>query len=350
MDLTTRLRAWTYERQHLGEPAASAEAALAGVIGVYSGHPTAPLALLARTRGMTRDEYAALDADGCAVRMPAMRHSGFLLPRATAAMLYPTFRFAARDIERRLREFGVDLDDYKAMRPRILAAAKEPVAPKALVAATGLSGLTQGQVLRCLCKEGVLLRVSGASLRADRLKYVATKSWAPEVLKGTKRPDAMAWLAGEYLRAFGPARVKDFAWWCGIGSREAATAFEAHTTVDVGDELMLRAEDERGFDSTTRLRGTVDLLPKWDSYTMGHAPDGRARLVADDVLARVYRESAHGFPGDGKPVVLIDGQVAGLWDTTVKDGVTLELFDTIGTAVRRRLDRKLDEVTALLET
>ncbi len=350
MDLVTRLRAWTHRQQRLGDPASSTEEALRSVVGVYSVHPTAPLALLARTRGMTREEYAAFDSEGRAVRMPAMRRSGFLLPRESAARLYPHFRFATRDIERRLRELGVDVGDYEAMRPRILAAAKKPVAPKELQAATGLSGLTQGQVLRCLCKEGVLLRVSGASLRADRLKYVATKAWAPEVLRGTKRPDAFAWLAGEYLRAFGPARVTDFAWWCGIGVREAATAFAAHTTVDVGDDLLLRAEDERDFESTTKPRGTVDLLPKWDSYTMGHAPDGRARFVADDVLHRVYSDGARGFPGDGKPVILIDGQAAGLWDLTVKDGVTVELFDTIGAAVRRRLDHKLKEVVAFLAT
>ncbi|HZA45577.1 MAG TPA: hypothetical protein VE568_09790 [Rubrobacter sp.] len=32
----------------------------------------------------------------------------------------------------------------------------------------------------------------------------------------------------------------------------------------------------------------VDLLPKWDCYTIGYAYDGRLRLVHPDTQERVY--------------------------------------------------------------
>jgi hypothetical protein len=130
----------------------------------------------------------------------------------------------------------------------------------------------------------------------------------PEGLDAGESSDALAWLAGEYLRAYGPARVADFAWWAGVTKRAAANAIATHRTIDVGDDLVLPARDAKAFERVGKLRGTVELLPKWDSYTMGHAPDGRRRFVHPDVQRRVYTPIGTGFPGDGNPVVLVDGE------------------------------------------
>jgi hypothetical protein len=53
----------------------------------------------------------------------------------------------------------------------------------------------------------------------------------------------------------------------------------------------------------------VDILPKWDCYTMGYAPDGRGRFVHPDVQERVYTPA-----GDGLGVVLVGGTAAGAWE------------------------------------
>lgn len=46
--------------------------------------------------------------------------------------------------------------------------------------------------------------------------------------------------------------------------------------------------------------------------------------------------------------MLVDGQVAGTWSLTVKDGASLDLFDSLGPAARKRLDECLEEVAVLL--
>jgi hypothetical protein len=60
----------------------------------------------------------------------------------------------------------------------------------------------------------------------------------------------------------------------------------------------------------------IDVLPKWDSYTMGYAPDGRQRFIDDRYLKQAYT-SATGSPGatagDGLPLVLVGGRAVASW-------------------------------------
>lgn len=347
MDLVERLRAWTYGRQRLGGRARTPEDALRDVVAVYATHPTSPLALAVRTRSMSAARYRRIDRDGTGLRIPAMRRTLFLVPRANAARIFTAVRRPESDVVRSLRRHGMSLEDYARVAERVLERARAPVEARALHD-VGVEGQPLGSVLRCLRYEGRLLALAGDSLMSSAHRYVATDAWAPEGLDGGAPDDALAWLAGEYLRGYGPARVADFAWWAGVTKRAAATAVGTHDTVDVGDGLLLHARDEAAFGRVRPLRGTVDLLPKWDAYTMGHAPDGRARFVHPDVQRAVYTPIGTGLAGDGNPVVLVDGAVAGLWTYTLKDGAHVEPFDTLGPSVRRTVDDRLEKVARLL--
>jgi hypothetical protein len=97
-----------------------------------------------------------------------------------------------------------------------------------------------------------------------------------------------------------------------------------------------------------KLKGTVDLLPKWDAYTMGYAPDGRERFVHPDVQKAVYTPIGTGLAGDGNPVILVDGEVVGLWTYTLKEGARVEEFEKLTPKVRKSVDEKLDAIKAFL--
>lgn len=347
MELVERLRAWTHARQRLGNPARAPEDALRAVVAVYATHPTSPLALAARTTSMTAQSYRRIDRDRKGLRIPAMRRTLFLVPRAHAARVFTAVRRPETDVVRSLKRHGMALDDYARVAERVLERAREPVEARALDD-VGVTGQPLGAVLRCLRYEGRLLALAGDSMMSSAHRYVAADAWAPEGLDAGDRDGALAWLAGEYLRAYGPARVADFAWWAGVPKRAAADALAAHATVDVGDGLLLHERDEAAFARVRRLRGTVDLLPKWDAYTMGHAPDGRRRFVHPDVQRAVYTPLGTGLAGDGNPVVLVDGEVVALWTYTFKDGARVEPFDTLGPSVRREVDARLETLVALL--
>jgi hypothetical protein len=348
MDLVERLRAWTHSRQRLGDPARSPADALKSVVAVYATHPTAPLALWARSKSFSPAAYRRLDRDGKAVRVPAMRGTVFLVPRASAARIFTACRPPQSRITRALKRHDFSLDDYARFATKILRAAAKPVDKDALEPVVGLKGMQLSTIVNCLRYEGRLLSLAPEALNLGRLSFVATKQWLPDGLDAGDPAAALEWLAGEYWHAYGPARVEDFAWWAGVTKKQAKQAVEPHDTIDVGHGLLLHTKDEQAFASTKPLKNTIDLLPKWDAYTMGHAPDGRRRFVHPDNQAAVYTPIGPGLPGDGNPVVLIDREAKATWTFTVRNGPAVHPFDTLGPKVRRRIDEKLEAIAGLL--
>lgn len=291
--------------------------------------------------------YRRLDREGKAVRVPAMRRTVFLVPRANVQRVFTAARASSAYTLRPLKRYGLSVD-YDRMAERVLAAASEPVRTRELERLVGIKAEQLAAVLRALRYEGRVLTLAGDSLLTSPHRYVATTTWLSEGLEFGDVDDARAWLAGAYLQAYGPARAADFEWWTGLGKRASAKAFEQHITIDISGGLMLLAKDERAFVRTKPLRNCVGVLPKWDAYTMGYAPDGRARFVHPDVQPRVYTPIGTGLAGDANAVVLVDGEAVATWTYTLKDGAVAQPFDTLGARTHARVVTKLEEVAALL--
>lgn len=326
-----QVRAFTHERQRLGRAAPDAAAALRDVLAVYSSHPSAPLALAARSARMAPDDFRALAPR--AVRLSAMRGSVHLMLPEDAARAFAALPEPPAARAQRLRTFALTEERFAELRAALRDAAGEPRTQAELTAAVGAPASEVKGASAVMARDGELVRVGAPGLRSNLLRYVVHEH-PPH-----GQDAALAWLAGEYLRTLGPARLEDLVWWLGVPKGRAAAALAEHATVDVGDGLLLRAEDEPAFAAPPPPRG-VDLLGKWDPLTMGHAPDGRARagLVPE----------CYDFRGDGLPVVLVDGVATGTWALTAKDGFTLEPFTRLGARTRQAIERRADEVAKLL--
>jgi Winged helix DNA-binding domain len=340
-----QLRAFTHDRQNLGRSAPDAATALRDVIAVYSSHPSAPLALHARVARFSARAFRALEV----VRLPAMRGSIHVLPADTGHLAFRALPEAPARGARRLRNAGISEQRYVELRDALLAVAAEPRSARELREAMAVEeSLTP--VLRAMTHEGVLVRVGAAGLRSNELLWVAAD--VPEA----DADEALGWLAGEYLRAFGPVRRDDFAWWAGVPKRRAATALATVGSEELDGGLLLRAEDRAAFEATTKVpRGAVDLLPKWDPLAMGYAPDGRERFADPAIVNQLYEGADTGgaTSGDIRPIVLVEGAAAGTWGAAAgKDGrlqFELDLFEKPAPKLRQAIDARLEEVAALLE-
>ena len=250
-----RLRAFTYARQRLGRAALDAATALRDIVAVYSSHPSAPLALHARTAAMSADDFRGVAA--AALRVPAMRGSIHLMPAAAAARAFAALPEPAAARAARLRGFGLTEELYAGLRALLLAAAAEPRTQKELAATLDLPAETVKGATAVMTREGSLVRLGAAGLRSNALRYVTCR------FEEEDRDAALAWLAGEYLRTLGPARREDVAWWLGASRARVDAALAEHSVADVGDGLLLRTEDEAAFAAAAAPAG-VDLLGKWD--------------------------------------------------------------------------------------
>ncbi len=339
-----RLRAWTHARQDLGHRAGHVQQALVDSLAVYSAHPSAPLALWARSTMLSAGDFGALETNRSALRVVAMRGSAFLVPTDHADRIVAATRQPLRDSY--LRGRGLDAATYDRLKPRVLEALREPSTPTALRAALGAyaGGADPYFAMRAMAREGLVIRVGTGRVRTDDLRWVATEAWLGRPFSSPDRSEAQAWLASAYLGAFGPAREDDFAWWAGITRGEAQRAIASGAPLDVGAGHFLPAALEPAWRRTTPLDpGRLDVLPKWDPYAMGYAPDGRRRFVDDAYLTLAYStpETRVGATsGDGLPLVLRAGRAVATWSHRLDGGrmhVTLQPFGSAAGAARRLL-------------
>lgn len=353
--LMQKIRHWSLYRQRLSNPAEDLGQALQDVIAVYSSHPSGPLSLKARVKTFREQDFNALEAEKTALRVPAMRESAYMFPAATAFRAMRATLPPGSDPywEKRYSQKGRALTAayYRQWRQEILNMATRPLTIKEIKSGVEIPDEQVKPLLNRLAYAGDLLRIGSTSIRSNLISYVATEAWLGKPVDEMEKEEAQAWLAGEYLRAFGPARVQDFQWWAGLTLAEAETAVAAHDTIDIGDGLLLLAADQTAFTSFKVVEGgQVVILPQWDCYTMGYAPDGRDRFVSPEKQPHVYGKlGATG--GNALGVVLVDGLTTASWKSRFKGKkmqIDLLLFDKLSQPIFEEINEQYNEIGLLL--
>ncbi len=118
----------------------------------------------------------------------------------------------------------------------------------------------------------------------------------------------MAWAIEQYLRSYGPATPASFAPWFGSTPAWAAERMAAHpglVRVELDGEV---AFDLPGASYDGPGAEGVRLLPYFDAFVVGSRP----RHLLFPGAARERALSPSGQAGN-YPVLLVDGEVAGVW-------------------------------------
>lgn len=150
--------------------------------------------------------------------------------------------------------------------------------------------------------------------RGQSVTFVRPRNWLAE-WREVEPQAATAELARRYLRAYGPADKNDFARWCGMWTGLGKTAWSsieselADVTVEGRRVHMLEADLKRIPASTS----SVQLLPGFDPYLMGHAS-------RDHLFDKAHRWKVSRISGWISPVVMVGGRVVGIWTHAVNRG------------------------------
>ncbi len=356
MDLNSRICQWSYHRQYLGKQGTTLQQVLKDVIGVYSAHPTASLSLFTRSKQFCEKEFYRLEKSRFSVRIPAMRQSAYLLPAESAALIRAAVLPPPEDPywEKRYSQKGrlIPEEKYPEWKEQILAFAHNPKSAIEIKQKTGIPEVSMKPMLNRLAFEGSLLRIGAENLRSNLINYVSTQSWLGKTFDDWQADKALIWLAEEYLKAFGPARIKDFQWWTGVTLTRAKKAVSQLQTIPIEGENLLLTEDQEKFENEKFTTGdAVDLLPQWDCYTMGYAPDGRNRFVNPDIQQNIYGKLG-ATSGNALGVVLVNGTAQGSWNSRFSGTqmkIALKMFEKPTATLSKIIRQKFEEIATLLK-
>ncbi|HKP12959.1 MAG TPA: winged helix DNA-binding domain-containing protein [Blastocatellia bacterium] len=135
--------------------------------------------------------------------------------------------------------------------------------------------------------------------------------WVPAA-KTRPRDESLMELARRYFGGHGPATVQDFVWWSGLTVADARVAIEmaksdlAREDFD-GQTYWLAPSAPSGKEASP----TAHLLPPYDEYTVAYTDRS---AVLDPKYAKLINTGNGVF----SPIIVIDGQVVGMWKRALK--------------------------------
>lgn len=151
--------------------------------------------------------------------------------------------------------------------------------------------------------------VCSGGRQGKQFTYALLEERVPN-LKYPGKEEAIARLTNRYFVSRGPATLNDFSNWSGLALADAKRGLEMnkkdliHSVVN-GQAYWLAA----GLPSRPPGRTSLQLLPTSDEFTVAYQDH------SDILQRRPFKPSDPGFQNDlYKPVLVINGQIAGTWD------------------------------------
>lgn len=153
--------------------------------------------------------------------------------------------------------------------------------------------------------------VCSGRMAGNKPTYTLISEWVPssEMLS---REESLGKLAVIYFTSHGPATVKDFAWWSGLTAGDIRTGLKS-----AENELESVVVDSTTYWQARKSLQSVEktnrafLLPAFDEFLISYT-DRSA------VMTGVNHRKAVSDNGVFRPVIVINGQVTGLWKSISK--------------------------------
>jgi hypothetical protein len=318
----------------------------------------ARLALQVRSDSISQPEIdAALWRDRSLVKTAAMRGTLHLLPASDFPLYISALRRSRMEaLMRVMARFGIQTREAESLKEAVMAALKSgPCTQRDL---TEELRKQSGKKMRTWM-DGVwsLMRpamVEGLICYGEDKGREATLMRVDQCLPGYKpvaEEAAKQILLERYLKAYGPATVKDFAFWSGMPGKEATAVWtslaERMSEVSLdGCPAFVLSDDLGALRESELQEPVVRLLPHFDVYLLAHAE--KDHLVEPRYYKKVFRNQ-----GWISPVVLLNGRIVGTWSRVESKEGTMakaELFGKITRPERLRLEEEVERMECILSS
>ncbi|OIN58703.1 winged helix DNA-binding domain-containing protein [Arsenicibacter rosenii] len=133
------------------------------------------------------------------------------------------------------------------------------------------------------------------------------------VVRRLDRDEALAELATRYFASHGPASLRDFVWWSGLGSTDARKAIQlagpALVSQTIQDITYWMAPET--VDKQQLTDQHIHFLPAFDEFMVSYTDRSAS-------INPVHVRQAMTGNGIFWPIIVVDGQVIGVWKRAVK--------------------------------
>jgi hypothetical protein len=183
--------------------------------------------------------------------------------------------------------------------------------------------------------------------RGHNITFVRPDRWLRRGVQGADPDQAGRELVRRFLGAYGPATAVDFGHWIENPTRGrelTRLSKDDLTEVEIdGQRALALAADVTAL-AVARLRPAVRLLPAFDQYVTSVYP--RKAIIAAEHVRRVYTQQ-----GWVKPVLLVDGRIAGTWSHELTNGtlrVEVAAFEPLRPRARTMLGQETQRLATFL--
>lgn len=320
------------------------------------------LQLWVRNHALTRGEIEhALWSARTLVKTSLMRQTLHLIPSDELPLYISALRVCrVEDALRVMARFGITREEGESLTPVIVEALADgprgrsqiaaAIRPKASKRVRAWMDHVWSHV-RLAVAEGLICYGSGENKETN---FIRVDHWLPKLkMKLMPAAEAQSVLLQKYLRAYGPATLRDFAHWSGIPMRELKLLDPMCDgkiiEMDEDEKRLIVREDAATVSAKsparTKSKQTIRLLPSFDVFLLGHRE--KDHLIPEKHYKRVYHNQWW-----ISPVVLRDGEAAGVWSYKVRKNkleVSVESFGGYPKIERKQIEREAESLGRYFE-
>ena len=247
----------------------------------------------------------------------------------------------------RNRQLELDEATFKksyAVLVRRLEGGKQLTRPE-LARALERAGISTAnyRLAHILYRASIIRLICFGARRGKQLTFTLFDEWVTES-KTIERDEALAELARRYFTSHGPATLNDFIWWSGLKAADARASLEMIKPQFVQEVV---GSQTYWFPQSARVKKNAAkayLLPPFDEYTVAYK-DRSA------VLDPAYTKLMNTGYGIFKPIVVVDGQIVGIWKREFKkNSLVIEVipFNSITKSDQKKISVTADRYAEFL--
>ncbi|MGB8489771.1 MAG: winged helix DNA-binding domain-containing protein [Bacteroidales bacterium] len=181
-------------------------------------------------------------------------------------------------------------------------------------------------------------------IKGDKQTYALLDERVPGT-KGLTKEEALKKI-GLYFSSRGPATLQDFIWWSGLSATDAKNALEivkpGLVSEKTGSEIYWFSNRHPYPENKDN---SLHLLPAFDEFLLSY----KDRLAS---IPSIYHRKTVSDNGIFRPIIVINGQVRGLWKRSVKKDkviIEAELFEPVTRSIKDQLEKQIKSFGLFLD-